>query len=71
MTRDDDVEPLHAERGELGGDLLLVGAAIDEHRHAGRRRDERRVALPDVEEPHGERVGRSDRGRRVPHEQRQ
>ena len=36
MARDDDVEPLHAERRELRRDLGVVGTPVDEDRHARR-----------------------------------
>ena len=32
MARDHDVEPLHPERRELGGDLVSLRSPVDEHR---------------------------------------
>ena len=34
VARHDDVEPLDPQRRELGGDLILVGTAVDQHRGA-------------------------------------
>jgi len=69
MRGDDRVEVLHAERREIGGDELRIGAAVDQHVRAARRLHERGVALSDVQEPHHEAARRARPDRRGPDEE--
>jgi hypothetical protein len=70
VAGDDQIEPLDAERHELGRHLSGFGAAVHQDRDAPRRGEQRRVSLADVEEPYGKRARRPGRDRVRPDEER-
>jgi hypothetical protein len=66
-----EVDAFHPEGGQARGDLVGLGAGIDEHHGAARGRHDRRIALAHVEESEGEARGWADTERGRPDQERQ